>query len=465
MAGIFQGLEIGKRALLAQQAWLQTIGHNIANANTPGYRRQRVGISTAYPESSPWGPIGAGVQVNDIRHVRDLFLGNQQREALKSLGDWSYKEKTLSQMEAVFNEPFDSGLANSLNEFWNSWSQLSTDPTNSGNRDIVIQSANELISGFRHLSRSLEDQRNAIDRDLVDLTSKVNELVSEIANLNKQITNIEIGNVQANDLRDMRDYLTDELSSMIDVNVVEKDNGASIVSMGAMMLVDGSSIHEISVNTVRHGDRLTHELIWKGTDVKLKNLNGQMAGLIETRDEIIPGYLSQLDELAAAVVEQVNSIHMAGYTVDGQTGIAFFDPNFTSASGIRLNTDLAANNNLIAASSDPDLDVLDGENALAISGLRDTNVLSNNTTTINDFYNSIVGSLGVDSREATSFTSNYELLAHQIGNQKQSVEAVSLDEEMTNMIKYQHAYDAAARVIVAMDEAMETLINAMSVLG
>ncbi|RKX26770.1 MAG: flagellar hook-associated protein FlgK [Candidatus Zixiibacteriota bacterium] len=465
MAGLMQGLEIGRRALLTNQAWLQTIGHNIANANTPGYRRQRVTITTSYPELSANGPIGSGVQVSNIRHMRDLFLGKQYREATKELGNWSYKEKTLSQMEAVFNEPQDSGLANTLNEFWNAWSQLSTDPNSTSSRESVIQSANLLIDRLKHVSNNLSDQRSAIDADLVNLTSEVNRLTSEIAKLNQQIKAIEIGNIEASDLRDMRDKLTNDLSSIVDVNVIDKANGGTIVSMGAMVLVDSSDSFDISVRGVRDGARLTHELVWKGTDVKLKNLNGQMAGLLESRDELIPDYISRLDELARTVVERVNELHVGGYGLNGSTGVSFFDPDFTTAAGIRLNQEIVNDNNLIAVSASSDVDVLDGEVALAIADLQYSQVMSNNSASMNDYYNTLVGNLGIDTREATSFANNYELLAHQINNQKQSVEGVSLDEEMANMIRFQHAYDAAARVIVAMDGALDTVINTMGILG
>ncbi len=465
MPGLFAGLEIGKRALLSQQISLQTISHNIANVNTLGYSRQRVRISASQPESSTMGPIGTGVTVTDIRHVRDLFLGKQYREAQKALGDWAYKEKTLSQIESVFNEPQENSLGTTMNEFWNAWSELSTNSDSAANRNSVLANANQLINGFRQLSKSLEELKTSTDRDLGNMTAEVNRVTSEIARLNHQIKTVELGNDQAMDLRDMRDLLTDELSSLIDVRVTENANGATTVAMGAMILVDGSASFDIEAKPEVIDGKTTHKLVWEGTDIELTNLNGQLAGLKESRDVVIPRYQSELDELARSIIEQVNALHATGYGANGTTGVNFFDPDFTDAGNIRLNQDIVSDINRIATSSSSDADVEDGNIALAIAELRNADVMSANTSTMNDFYNSLVGNLGVEAREATSFASNYELLVQQIDNQRQSVQGVNLDEEMANMIKFQHAYDAAARVITVMDEALGTVITGMGRVG
>jgi flagellar hook-associated protein 1 len=465
MPGLMAGLEIGKRALLTHQVSLQTIGHNIANVNTPGYTRQRVGITASHPEESANGPIGSGIQVANVRHIRDLFLGKQYREAQKSLGEWTYKQKTLSQIESIFNEPQDNALGDHLNAFWNSWSELSTNPDSASNRNATLATARQLINGFNQLSTSVSELREATDRDLVNLVDEVNRLTSEIAQLNQQIKAQELGNDQAMDLRDARDLLTDQLAAIVDVNVIDKDNGSTIVAMGAMVLVDDNSSFAIGVNAEHKDGVTTNRLVWKNTTVQLQNVTGELAGLLKSRDVMIPAYQAQLDELARAVVQQVNTLHTSGYGLDKTTGFAFFDPNSLTASTIRLNPDIVTDINKIAATQSSEAGVLDGNIALAIAGLRSASVMSRNTATMNDYYASVVGNLGVETREATSFTSNYELLAQQIDNQRQAVQGVSLDEEMANLVKCQHAYDAAARVITVMDEALDTIITGMGMVG
>lgn len=462
MAGLFQGLELGKRALLTHQYSLQTIGHNIANVNTPGYTRQRVSIQATYPESSPVGQIGTGVTADRIIQLRDLFLGDQYRDASKSKGEWAYKQKSLTQIESMFNEPQDGSINELLNKFWDSWSSLATNSDSSNNRKLIVAQAEELVNGIRQLATKLNSLQGSINADMVTMTKEVNRYTTQIASLNQQIKTAEIGGEKANDLRDARDLLTDELSDLIDVRTVEKDNGATIVYMGSMILVDGSDSFAIGTKTQNKNGVPISTLIWEDSEYVLKNQHGQLAGLMQSRDVLIPDYIDQLNELSRTLVEQVNSLHSTGYAADGSTGINFFDPNYTDAINISINSAVVENVNLIAAASTPDGD---NQLALALSDLRNQAVLDNGSLTINDYYASLVGRLGIETNEATSFTSNYELLVQQIDNSRQAVQGVSLDEEMTNLIKFQQAYDAAARVITQMDQALDTVISGMGIVG
>jgi len=193
------------------------------------------------------------------------------------------------------------------------------------------------------------------------------------------------------------------------------------------------------------------------------NVDGQLKGLFDARDDMIDRYQTELDTIASTIIDRVNAVHRSGYGLDGSTGLDFFDPNYRTAAGIRINQNLERSPDKIAASAGGE--VGDGSIALAIQSLRNERVLINNTTTINDYYDSLIGKLGIESNQAVSFSENYELLVSQIENSRQSVEGVSLDEEMANMIKFQHAYDAAARVITTMDEALDTVISRMGIVG
>ncbi len=462
MPGLLQGLEIGKRALFTNQVYLQTIGHNIANVNTPGYTRQRVQIAPTFPEGSPSGSIGTGVSVTNIKQVRDLFLGQQFREGTKSLGQWSYKEKILGQVESLFSEPNDNTLSDRLNKFWNSWDELSKS-TSGANRENVLGSATFLVNGLHEMAGQLESLRAGIDQDMVTMINDINRLATEIANTNQQIKITELGGSSANDLRDIRAQMVDELAVLVDVNTIEQDNGELRVMIGRMEIVNGSHAVKVSAEPVNEGGRSTHNLVLDGSTVNIRNLGGQLKGLVDARDELVPQYLDELNLLTRTVIEQVNSLHETGYGLDGSTGMAFFDPNFTDASTIRINDALSLDPDKIAASASGEEG--DGDIARQISALRTQRLMINNTSTIEDYYGSLIGRLGVESNEAQSFSDNYELLVHQIQNQRQSVEGVSLDEEMANMIKFQRAYDAAARVITTMDEALDMVISRMGVVG
>jgi flagellar hook-associated protein 1 len=463
MPGLFQGLEIGKRALLTHQVVLQTIGHNIANVNTPGYSRQRVQIGATLPENSTIGSLGTGINADNVRQVRDLFLGEQLRSDSKYQGQWSYKEKILSQIESLFAEPADGTLSAQLNKFWDSWSEVSTNPTSIGSRVAVIEQTNLMVNSFHEMANQLDRLRNAIDGDLVTLTSDVNRLSKEIANINLQIKSREIGMERANDLRDARDLLVDELSQIVDVNTVEEAGGGLLVFIGAMELVSGVDNQELQAKVENAGGYSKHTLVWKGTNTSIKNLNGQLHALVEMRDDVIPGYMRELDTLASNLITAVNNLHQTGTGLDSSTGRTFFDSAFQTAATMRLNSDLSDHPERLAASAGGE----EGDNtiALAIHGLRTQRVMASGTTSINDYYNGIVGRLGVEAHQANSFASNYEMLVEQIKNTRDSVQGVSLDEEMANMVKFQHAYDAAARVITSFDQALDTVINTMGIVG
>lgn len=464
MPGLFQALELGKRALLTHQISLQTVGHNIANVNTPGYRRQRVGIKTTIPEVQTYGSVGTGLKATDVRHIRDLFLGNQFRQNNKSLGQWSYSSKTLSQVEALFNEPGDNTLGKLINDFWGGWASLENGTSEAGTRTNLLSKASNLVTGLHEMVRQLTDLQNSIDRDMVNITAEVNRLSTEIASLNREIERSELGGAMANDLRDRRDLLIDDLSAIIDINTSRGENGDMIVYIGAMALIDGDKAMTIGTETVNDNGTVKHNLVWEGTKISFKNLNGQIKGLLDSRDKIIPDYLSKLDQIAKALVDSVNALHTTGYGLDNSTGVEFFDSRFTTAATIQINLEVLADVEKIAAAVEIDSES-DNRMALAIYALQKQLIMNDNSITINDFYNSLVGTLGVETHEAASFTDNYEILGQQINNARQSVEGVSLDEEMVNLIKFQHAYDAAARVITAADQALDTVINGMGVVG
>ncbi len=462
MPGLFSAIETGKRALLTSQTVLRTVGQNIANVNTPGYRRQRVSIAATLPEVIAQGVLGTGVEVTDIRQARDLFLGQQEREATKSLGQWSYKEKALSELESIYNEPQDNSMSQILTEFWDSWSELATNSDSVSNRKAVVAAATRLTTEFHQLSKKMTDLRDSADSEVKTIVSDVNKMTGEIARLNQQIAQLELGGESANDLRDERDSIIQNLAELIDVRTIDKPDGTASVLMGGLTIVDGPQSMSIAIKSEHDAGSTTSSLVWAGTDIRLANYGGKLAGLIETRDKLVPGHLTDLDNLAQAIVTQVNSLHRSGYGMDGTTNVAFFDTTRLTAGTIQVNSEISLDPNRVAAAS-----TVTGDNAiaLAMSELRDAKVMSGNQTTISDFYGSMVSAAGLQSKEASTTTANYELLKEQISNARQSVEGVNLDEEMTNLVKYQHAYDASARVITAMDQALDTVIAGMGIVG
>jgi flagellar hook-associated protein 1 len=464
MSGLFSGLEIGKRALLSSQLAMTTIGHNMANVDTPGFSRQRVSLTSSEPFETPWGNAGSGVKITGIEHIRDHFLTGQFRNESGSRGHWEYMSKTVSQIEGFFNEPQENSLGDALDKFWQSWESLANNPDNSASRASLVEEANSLVNTFHQLDGQMTKLRQNVDQDIKGKVYELNQLGAQIANLNLQISFQELGTNKANDLRDQRDLLIDNLSQMADVTILERANGQSAVLIGAMAFVDGSELLEVGTQVEAKDGNTTTKIIWANTDVEIKFNNGQLHAMMEARDNTIPNFKSKLDELARGIVENVNSVHFAGYGLDGETERNFFDPQFTDAAHISLDINILENTDNIAASTSGGPG--DGSNALSIASiLNQDRVMDSGSSTISEFYGSLVGKLGVETQQAATYESNYGLLVQQIENQRQSVQGVSLDEEMTNLVRFQNAYKAAARVITAMDEALQTIISGMGVVG
>ena len=453
------GLEIGRRALLAEQLNLNITGHNIANVNTPGYSRQRAILTSNAPVQLPFGMGGTGVDISGIQQFRADFVDQQYRTESEKLGQWTQMNQAWGQVESIFTEPQDTGLSSILDKFWTSWQDLANDPTSEAAKTAVREQGSLLVDSFHHLSTQLSDLRKSLDTDITSMTDQINSMSNQLAALNQSISNAELGGTTANDLRDQRNYVIDQLSQLVDVSVSQKANGDVTVYLGSMALVDGNSHLDLGTRVELDNSVAKHVVFLKGTGVDLDHPGGKLEGTIEARDTVAVDQQNKLDVMAQGLAKAVNKIHSSGFSSDGSTGIDFFDANTTGAADIDIDSHIMQNSGLIVAGSTNSSG--DNSAALAIAGLKDQTTLMNGQSTINDYYNSLIGEIGIKSKESADLQQNQEALISQLDNSKQSVEGVSLDEEMANMIQYQHAYEAAARVISTMDTILDTVINGM----
>jgi len=460
MYGVNVGLEIGKRALLAQQLSLNLTGHNIANVNTPGFSRQGAIMSSNMPMITTLGSLGTGVEVTEVRRLRSMFLDQQYRSESHKLGQWSFLNQTWTQVESIFNEPDETALSGVMDNFWNSFQDLANNPESESARVAVREQASILTNSFHHLSGQLKDLRNSLNHDIDTKVDQINNVSAEIADLNQMIATAELTGNTANDLRDRRDLLVDQLSQWVNVSILEQDNGTFTVLMGGMSIVDGNSSLDIAVETQSDGSTVISRVYFQGSGIDVNNPGGELEGILEARDHIVVERQEELDILARQLVSAVNEIHRAGYGKNGSTGIDFFDADTTGAADIDLDSLILDDVNNIAAGLNGE--VGDNSNALNLAALRDSLKMDNGQTTFGGYYNSIIGKVGIKSQEAANIEQNQMALVYQIDNAKQSLSGVSLDEEMANMMKFQHAYEAAARVISVMDSALDTVINRMA---
>lgn len=462
----FMGLHIGINALKSQQRALDVIGHNIANANTKGYSRQRAELTTTLPYTLPGmynkaqaGQVGTGVKVKEIVRSRDLFMDTRFRQENSLVGEWQNRFDSLNEIQLIFNEPSENGLRYALNQFWGSLQNLHNDPTNGAFRSTVRQSATSLADVFKSVRGQLKDYRNLIDSRLQSKVNDINSISHRIADLNDQISKIVGKGDNPNDLLDRRDLLLDELSAYASIDVRFDELQRANVSIYGFQLVTRDRASEMKAVEDSSLDGFT-TIKWVDTDQPVNFDSGEIKAILDARDETVLDYIDHLDRMANTVITEYNRIHETGYGLDGvSTGYKLFSGK--DASDISVHEDIldeVNGLNRIAAAAIPNADS-NGEKALEMSQLKDALLMNSGTTSMNDYWAGVVSQLGVDAQRAEQMTDNQTILTEQLESYRQSVSGVSLDEEMANLIKYQHAYNAAAKFITTESELLDTLVN------
>jgi flagellar hook-associated protein 1 len=537
MLSTFHGLEAAKRGMMTQQAALYVTGHNVANANTPGYTRQRVNFVTTEPFPAPGlnrpqipGQMGTGVKAGSIERVREYFLDIQYRGENNKLGYWEARADAIAKMEDIMNEPSDNGLAKTMDQFWQALQDLSVNPENEGARSVVRQRGLAVVETFHYLSNSLSQIQTDIGTQIGVTVTQINSLAKQISEINKQIASVEPNGYLPNDLYDERDRLIDELSKLINVQVEKHPTGGNAPATAEgtydiyflngnekVYLVQGGNFQFISFPNGQDvdGDK-DHikemppstgvtELQVGSTSVSFTSSNqvtfpmGKLRGLIEAYGYVVqdsngqpivtgiyPDMLNNLDKLAYTFGKLFNEVHKQGYGLNGSEKVSFFDglgQVKDTAKTITLSADV---NNLanIAVSTEKDKPG-NGNNAINLTNVgsmllsSDTVSLIGTTNTIQisalnlpltsgtiqTNYQGWIGKLGVDGEQANRMKNNSDVLRQSVEERRQSVSSVSLDEEMMNMIKFQHAYNAAARQITVVDEMLDKIINGMGIVG
>ncbi|GAV26141.1 flagellar hook-associated protein FlgK [Carboxydothermus islandicus] len=467
-------LETALSSLRAQQLALDITSHNIANANTPGYTRQRVNFApnTPFPVPSLFAPmqpgqVGTGVVVASIERVRDTFMDIEYRKELMNLGYWETRFDVLDKIQLIINEPSDTGLNQLMDRFWNAWQELSKNPENLATRAVVQQTAKALVETFNHLRGQLDSLQNDIDFAVQANVEEINSIARQIRDINDQIFKTNIVKFNANDLMDQRDELLNKLAKLIDFTLIDNQDGTISIEIGGKKLVDGLTVDAFKVEKNANG---FFEVFWSDdTPVTITSQKGELAANLAARDVDVQTMKDYLDSLAQTLIIETNNLHTQGYVLGSpmtNPGYNFFDG--TDAQTIALAPEVSANLNNIAAAKTPSPG--DGEIALAIAQLKDklTMTLPGSTTptaTFNDFYRTIISRLGVDAQEAERMYQNEQLLTKNLNNKRMESGGVSIDEEMANMILYQNAYSAAARIVTAIDEMMDIVINRMGIVG
>ncbi|MEN6327260.1 MAG: flagellar hook-associated protein FlgK [Syntrophomonas sp.] len=329
----FLGLEIGKRSIMTHQTALEVTGHNIANASTEGYTRQVPNIVTTRPWHAPVltgntgvGQLGTGVNVDEIQRLRDSFLDSQIRTESQTSGYWSMVQDSLSKIEVILNEPSDDGLRSVMDQFWQSWQDLSANPESEASRTVVAQRSMAMAEGFNHIYTQLTDLKDDLNATVKIKVDQINSIAQQVADLNQQILSITISGQQPNDLIDKRDLLIDQISQIAAVKTVNDKNGMIALQLGDRMLVQGVTYNELGTLQDKNG---MHMVVWKDTQNKAKINNGELKGILDVRGktkldqdknssykEIIGNMMDKLNAMAKTIIMRTNEVHRSGFTLN-----------------------------------------------------------------------------------------------------------------------------------------------------
>lgn len=499
-------LGTARSALAAQQLVIDTAGHNIANAQTAGYTRQRVELEAAAPQRMPYGQVGAGVQVTDITRSRDELLDTAVRRESGGESAATQRHALLSGVEEILGEPSDTGLAAAMDAFWSAWSDLAAQPGNAAAKPVVVQRGEAAATMLNQFDGRLADLRTqaaaAVDAGL----TQVNGLARQVADLNQRIVADEVGGHESNDLRDARDRAVDQLATFGAVQALPKPDGSVQVVFGTYALVEGIAARQLQRTTDADGSAALAFADQPGQALKpvggstQENLDFLNGGARDVQD--------RLDALASGLARAVNQVVAQHTDASGAPAGPFFvskvDGQFDAAANpfarpaaagtvtartISVRAALAADASALPASSSA-ARPSDNDLALAIAGLRtsptatlggvsvafrlpDRSKAPTTTggvttpalaaaaapTTFADFYNATVSGLGVQVKAAADDAEVRGTLAGQARARRDSADGVNVDEELTTLMQAQQAYAAAAKVVTAADEMMKTLVE------
>ena len=460
MTNIIGLLDLGRGALLTHQRSIHVTGHNIANAGTPGYTRQRVNLAAAPALSDSPGQMGSGVYATDIQRVHDRYIDAQLVSGKEALGRWQAQKDALEKAEMVFNEFEGYGLNQAMTDFFGAWHDLSNNPDGYVERVTLVNKAQYMTATFNRMSVDLQQQQLDLDVSIEGTVNEINRLAVQIADLNHSIAEIEINGENANDLRDQRAMGLQELAQMIDIDTYEDNDGRVSVLVGdGQPLVQITDAWQLSTrtNAAGHLDVLWQDRGGNTVDITAAIDGGNLKGWLEARDVILVDDLNRLDALAAGFMTNVNALHSAGFDLNADPGENFF--NGITAADMTMNPNISANTDMIAASATAIGIPGDNSNALAIAGLQHALLMNGGNATFDDYYQSLVAATGNQVRAAADHHQHEATMSASLDNFRESVSGVSLDEEMLNLIKFQHAYDAAAKLIGTVDEMIDTVMN------
>jgi flagellar hook-associated protein 1 FlgK len=471
----FNGLEIGKRALLAQRTGMDVTGNNIANVNTPGYARQTAIFTETSPMLIPTkGFIGTGVSVGAIKSFREEYFDREIRNNLSRKSGYEADDRTMQRIETILKTPSGKGLDNSLTTFFNSFQDLSLQPESIPRRELALSAGQNLAEDIRTTANSLSDLRGQTYDRLGTQVGEVNRLLKEIANLNGQISAAQAQSLDTtNTINNERSKRIEELAKYAGTVFVSIDNrGLANVTIAGNSVVTGTYSSTLKLNETisGSGERTAKiDLVDNSGNplVTLSPDSGEFASALKQYnvtldDKDTSGGFSiakNLNDLAIAIVNKVNAASVTGFGLDDTVAPNrnFFASTSIDAFTIDLNAAVKGQPRNVPVANAAGVP---GDNTIAraIAAIaNDPTFLSAQTPA--NFYSSFLNKVAIAGSDAQTGLKTTSLIADQLNAQRESVIGVNLDEEAINLVKYQKGYEAAARIVNTTNEMLGTLIN------
>lgn len=456
-------LDISVRTMSTYQSAIDTASQNISNAGNPDYTRQKVVFENEVAEKGN----GVGVKIQDVLRIRNDILDSQLRKYQSSLSDSQKRSEVLKQIEAIISEPSSNGLSTFITEFFNAWDALSANPNSQQLRLTVIQKAQELSSRFKDTIDGFSEIQYMLQQDANVQVNQINDYLKGIYELNQRIYDAEARGTKANELKDQRDALIDKLSQIVNISVQKNEYGTVLVNVGGVFGADQTNFNQFEVKMVDGQLRLASKL----DSNSLAYVNGgEFFATSDLLSNKIAAYKSAYEKLATNFVDQVNAVHTQGYTLpiggSSNTGIPFFGELNSSGKivnafvdgEIKINSAVLSDPRNIAASS---VAGYEGNNEIAtrIAELSKAKIPELDNQTFTENYTSIINSIAQEKVMSDNSITSNDLVVQNLKTQKASYSGVSIDEEMTNVMKYQRSYEAASKLVKIADELLQTILN------
>ena len=433
---------------------LSATSNNIANVNTPGYSRQRPDLEETPPIQIGGLNFGTGVELKQVASLRDSILDLRVNQETQQQGRLEGFLGSAQQIQSFFNETTGTGLQANLTTFFNSLSQLSTSPSDLNVRQSVLTAAQNLSTSFNQAATNLSRLQTSVNQNVTQSVSQINTLTAQIATANAQVSAAQSANRNPGPFVDQRQQLLNQLSNLVDISEINAGNGNLTIttSNGAPLVVGGQSFQ---LSTQTNASTGLQDIISQGASITSQITGGQLAGQLQIRDQEIPAIQNSLDTLAFNLSSAVNTQHKLGFDLNGNAGGNLFTP-LASATGAASQMSVAITNpSLVAASADGTPG--NNANANALLGLQNQAIASGQNPL--NFYANLVFKIGNDVSTAQAGQTAGSQVLSQLQNLQGGVSNVDLNEESANLIRFQNAYQASARVVSVINSLLETTIN------